>query len=105
MSHVKKIVKPKDITQGIARTMVLNLRPFDIVEGVGFNELFILVINPFSNPNSFGNLDSFENLDCFENPDKFENLKIYFFRVPVPIPKKFRIHDPSQYFGFSHISM
>ena len=35
--------------------MVLDLRPFDIVEGVGFNELFILVTNPFPNPNSFEN--------------------------------------------------
>ena len=35
--------------------MVLDLRPFDIVESVGSNELFKLV------PNSFGNPDSFEN--------------------------------------------
>ena len=57
----RKIVKPKDITEGIARMMVLDLRPFDIVEG--FNELFKLVTNPFPNPNSFGNPDKFENLD------------------------------------------
>ena len=49
--------------------MVLDLRPVDIVEGVGFNELFILVTSAFSNPNSF------------RNPDKFENLKI--FRFPT----------------------
>ena len=51
MSHVqndtRKIVKPKDTTEGIARMVVLDLRSFDIVEGVGFNELFILVTNPF----------------------------------------------------------
>ena len=51
--------------------VVLDLRSFDIVEGVGFNELFILVTNPFPNSNSFGNPDS------FENPDKFENLEIF----------------------------
>ena len=53
----RKIVKSKGITEGIARTMVLELRSFDIVEGVGFNELFILVTNPF--PNSFENLEIF----------------------------------------------
>ena len=57
--------------------MVLDLRPFDTVEGVGFNELFILVPNPFPNPNSFGNLDSFKNLGSFENPDKFENFEFF----------------------------
>ena len=46
--------------------MVLDLRLFDIVEGVGFNELFILVTNPFPNPNSFENSDEFEmNLEIF----------------------------------------
>ena len=43
--------------------MVLDLRPFDIVEGVSFNELFKLVSNPFPNPNSFGNPDKFKNLE------------------------------------------
>ena len=33
--------------------IVLDLRPFE-VEVVGFNELFILVSNPFLNPNSLG---------------------------------------------------
>ena len=84
MSHVqndtRKIVKPKDITERSARMMVLDLRPFDIVEGVSFNELFKLVSNPFPNPNSFGNPGS------FENPDQFENL--------VPVPKKFRAPGP-----------
>ena len=69
MSHVqnnvRKIVKPKDITKGIARMMVLDLRPFDIIKGVGFNELFILVTNPFPNPNSFGNPDKFKILEIF----------------------------------------
>ena len=51
-----KIVKLKDITEGIAR-MVLDLRTFVTVEGVGFNELFKLVPNPFPNPNSFENLE------------------------------------------------
>ena len=51
--------------------MVLDLRAFDTVEGVGFNELFKLVPNPFLNPNCFGNSDS------FENPDKSENLDIF----------------------------
>ena len=46
--------------------MVLDLRSFDIVERVGFNELFILVTNPFPNPNSFRNPDSFENSDSFD---------------------------------------
>ena len=72
MSHVqndtRKIVKLKDVTKGIARTMVLDLRPFDIVESVGFNELFILIIYPFPNPNSFGNPDKFENLEIFGYP-------------------------------------
>ena len=45
--------------------IVLDLRPFDIVEGVGFNELFILITNSFPNPNSFVNPDSFENLEIF----------------------------------------
>ena len=40
----RKIVGSKDITEEIARMMVLDLRPFDIVGGVDFNELFILVI-------------------------------------------------------------
>ena len=66
MSHVqsdtRNIVKPKDITEGIAQ-MILDLRPFDTVEGVGCNELFELIPNPFLNPNSFGNLDKFENLE------------------------------------------
>ena len=43
-NDTRKIVKSKDITEGNARTMVLDLRPFDIVEGVGFNELFLLPI-------------------------------------------------------------
>ena len=81
MSHVqndtRKIVKPKDITEAIARMMILDLRPFDIVEGVGFNELFILVTSPFPNSNFFGNPDSFKNPYKFENPDKFENLEIF----------------------------
>ena len=59
--------------------MVLDLRSFDIVEDVGFNELFKLVPNPFPNPNSFGNPDSLENFESFENPDKFENLEIFVF--------------------------
>ena len=45
--------------------MVLDLRLFDIVEGVGFNELFILVTNPFPNPNYFENPDEFETLEIF----------------------------------------
>ena len=57
----RKIVKPKDRTEGIARMMVLDLRPIDIIEGVNFNELFI----PVTNPNSFGNSDLFENLEIF----------------------------------------
>ena len=77
--------------------MVLDLRHFDIVEGVGFNELFILVTNPFLNPNSFGKPDS------FENPDKFENFEI--FRYPSRFRKNFRVPDPTRYFEFSHISM
>ena len=46
--------------------MVLDLLPFNTVEGGGFNELFILVANPFPNPNSFGNPDSFKNSENFE---------------------------------------
>ena len=45
--------------------MVLDLRLFDIVEDVDFNELFKLVLNPFPNPDSFKNLDKFENLEIF----------------------------------------
>ena len=45
--------------------MILDLRSFDIVEGMGFNELFILVTNPFPNANSFGNPDKLENLEIF----------------------------------------
>ena len=67
MSHVqnnaRKIVKSKGITEEIARMMVLDLRSFDTVEGVGFNELFKLVPNPFPNPNSFGNSDKFETFE------------------------------------------
>ena len=70
MSHVqndtRKIVKPKDITKGIARMMVLDLQTFDIVEG--FNKLFKLVPNPFPNPDSFQNPDKFENLEIFGYP-------------------------------------
>ena len=69
MSHVqndtRKIVKLKDITEGITRMMVLDLRAFGTVEGVSFNELYKLVPNPFSNLNSFGNPGSFENLENF----------------------------------------
>ena len=90
----RKIVKPKDITEGIARMMVLDLRPFDIVEGVGFNELFILVTNSFPNPNSFGNSDS------FENPDKFDNLEIFGY----PSRSRRNFVFPTRYFGFSHTS-
>ena len=62
--------------------MILNLRPFDTVEGMGFNVLFKSVPNPFSSKsqlfrNSFENPGSFENPESFENPDKFENLKIF----------------------------
>ena len=64
--------------------MVLDL-PFDIVEGVGFNELFKLVPNPFPNPNSFGNPDS------FENPDSFGNLVIFGY----PIVSCFRFSHTS----------
>ena len=88
MYDTQKIVKSKDVAEGIARMMVLDPRSFDIVEGVGFNELFILVTNPFPNPNSFGNLDSFETLEIFG----------------FPIPKKFRVPDPTRYFSFSHTS-
>ena len=49
--------------------MVLDLRPFDIVEGVDFNKLFILT-NPFLNPNSFEKPGSFENLEIFEYPSR-----------------------------------
>ena len=56
-----EIVKLKDITKGIACMMVLDLRTFDIVEGVGYNELFILITNP----------------------DYFENLKISGSRAPL----------------------
>ena len=65
MYKMRKIVKPKHITDGIARMMVLDLRFFDIVEGVGCNKLFKFVPSPFPNPNSF------------ENPDKFENFEIF----------------------------
>ena len=66
--------------------MVLDLRPFDIIKGVGFNELFILVTNPFPNPNSFG------------NPDKFKILEIFGYLIQKKFP------DPTWYFGFSHTS-
>ena len=39
--------------------VVLDLRNFGAVEGVGFNQLFKLAHNPFSNSNSFENLDKF----------------------------------------------
>ena len=61
------------MTEGIVRMIVPDLWSFDIVEGVGFDELFILVTNPFPNPNSSG------NPDYFENPDKFRNLEIFVF--------------------------
>ena len=80
--------------------MVLDLQSFDTVEVVGFNELFKLVPNPFPNSNSFRNPDSFENLGFFENPDKFENFEIF-----VPISKKFRVPDPTRYFGFTPLAI
>ena len=64
--------------------IVLDLRPFEIVEGVGFNELFKLVPNPFSNPN-------FSRL--------FRESRN--FRVPIPILKKCRVPDPTRYFTTS----
>ena len=74
MSHVqndtRKIVKSKDITKGIARMLVLDLRSFDTVEGVGFNELFKLVPNPFPNLNSFANPDKSENIEIFGYPSR-----------------------------------
>ena len=77
--------------------MVLDLRSFDVIEGVCFNELFILVTDPFPNPNIFGLF-----------PDSFEDLKIFGyqtkFQVPFPIPKKFRVPDPTRYFGFLNTS-
>ena len=57
--------------------MVLDLRPFDIVEDVGFNKLFKFVLNPFLNPNSFGNPDKFENLEIFGYP--FRSRKNFVF--------------------------
>ena len=46
--------------------IVLDLRPFDTVEDVSFNELFTLVPNPFPNPNSF------ENFEIFGYPSRFD---------------------------------
>ena len=87
MSHVqndaRKIVKSKDITEEIARMMVLDLRFFDTVEGVGFNELFKLVPNPFSNLNSFGNPDKFENLEIFRY--SFRSRKNFVFLTRLDI--------------------
>ena len=50
--------------------MVLDLRPFNIVEDVGFNKLFKFVLNPFLNPSSFGNPDKFENFEIFSHPSR-----------------------------------
>ena len=56
-SHVqndtRKTVKRKDMTEGIARMMVLDLRPFDTVKDVNFNELFKLVSQFFSKSQFF----------------------------------------------------
>ena len=57
--------------------MVLDLRPFDIVEGVGFDELFILVTNPFPNPNSFRYPDKFENLEIFWYPSRSQRNFVF----------------------------
>ena len=93
MSHVqndtRKIVESKDITEGIVRMMVIDLRPFDTVEDVDFNQLFKLIFNSFPNPNSFGNPDS------LENPDKFENLKFSDIR---PDPEKISYSQPDPIF-------
>ena len=86
----RKIVKPKDITEGIARMMVLDLRPFDIVEG--FNELFKLVTNPFPNPNSFGNPDKFENLEIFGYPSRSDiSGSRTSLRILLPVKTKIAI--------------
>ena len=71
--------------------IVLDLRPFE-VEVVGFNELFILVTNPFPN------LGSFENRVSFENPYKFENLEI--FKYPSRYRKNF-VFPTRFYISFS----
>ena len=82
--------------------MVLDLRPFDTVKGVSFNELFKLVPNPFSNPNSFGKPDYFGNPPILLRIPINSRISRY-FRVSVPIRKKFRVSDPTRYFRFSHI--
>ena len=64
--------------------MVLDLQPFDTVEGAGFNELFILVPNPFPNLNSFGNLDSFENLEIFRVLAHLYVISIFFHKIKLP---------------------
>ena len=99
--------------------MVLDLRPFDIVEGVVFNDLFILVTNSFPNANSFGNPDSFENPDKFENsrPDRtplvitskissctvFEDLEAILYRSNESAWRKTKARFPFPSYSFSYI--
>ena len=72
--------------------MVLDL---SIVEGVGFNELFTLVINPFPNSNSFGNPDSFENKEkrMAAKGDSLDVRSIFMHRQPVSIESTFRYNE------------
>ena len=69
---------------------VLDLRPFDVVECVGFNELFILI------------KESCPEFQLFRKSRFFRESRN--FRIPASIPKKFRVPEPTRYFGFSHTS-
>ena len=57
-NDARKIVKPKDRTEGIARMMVIDLRFFDIVE----DELFKLVPNPFPESHLFRESRNFRDI-------------------------------------------
>ena len=89
MSYVqndtRKIVKLKDITEEIARMMVLDLRPFDIVEGVSFNELsrIIIPINSRISKFSATRLDP-EKISCSRlDPTFWVLAHLYLLRIQV----------------------
>ena len=68
--------------------MVLDLQPFDVVEGVG------LII--------YSCYQSFPKSQLFRESRQIRESRN--FRVAFPIPKKFHVPDPTRYFGFSHTS-
>ena len=82
----RKIVESEDITEGIARMMVLDLRSFDTVDDALTNHLFLLPI--------LSRIQTLSKISILSRISKFSSTH--------PDPEE--ISDPTRYFGFSHTS-